>query len=68
MDSLFGVSFFIVLFFVLDFFDWSWGGVVAMVQPIQAPMASIATNAMSTGVAMSQILIDSRAGITRAIL
>ena len=44
------------------------GGVVAMVQPIQAPIARTATNAMSTGVAMSQILIDSRAGITRAIL
>ena len=42
------------------------GGVVARVQPIQAPMASIATNAMSTGVAMSQILIDSKAGRKRA--
>jgi hypothetical protein len=30
------------------------GGVVAIVQPIQAPMANIATKAMATGVAMSQ--------------
>jgi len=29
------------------------GGVVAMVHPIQAPIARTATNAMSTGVAMS---------------
>jgi len=39
-----------------------------MVHPIQAPIARTATNAMSTGVAMSQSLIDSRAGIKRAIL
>ena len=42
------------------------GGVVAMVQPIQAPMASIAVKAMRTGVAISQILIDSKAGMKRA--
>ena len=30
------------------------GGVVAIVQPIHAPMASMATKAMSTGVAISQ--------------
>ena len=30
------------------------GGVVAMVYPIHVPMASIATNATVTGVAMSQ--------------
>jgi len=42
------------------------GGVVAMVHPIQAPIASMATNAMSTGVAMSQILISSNSGRKRA--
>ena len=42
------------------------GGVVAMVHPIQAPIARTATNAMSTGVAMSQILIDSNSGRKRA--
>ena len=61
--------------FFLIFYSWGWiswigfgGCVVAMVHPIQAPMASMATNAMSTGVAMSQILIDSRVGMKRAIL
>ena len=60
---------------VLVFYSSFWissigfgGGVVAMVHPIQAPIARTATNAMSTGVAMSQSLIDSRAGIKRAIL
>jgi len=38
------------------------GGVVAKVHPIQAPMPRIATNAMSTGIAMSQSLMASRAG------
>ena len=37
-----------------------------MVHPIQAPMASIAVKAMRTGVAISQILIDSKAGRKRA--
>ena len=36
-----------------------------MVQPIQAPMARIAVKAMRTGVAISQILIDSKAGRKR---
>ena len=44
------------------------GGVVAMVQPIQATMVSMATNAMIIGVAMSQILIVSRAGMKRAMM
>ena len=43
-------------------------GVVAIVQPIQAPIARTATNAISKGAAMSQILIDSRSGIKRAII
>jgi len=61
--------------FFLIFYSWGWiswigfgGGIVAMVHPIQAPIARTATNAMSTGVAMSHILIDSRAGMKRAIL
>ena len=40
----------------------SGDGVVAMVQPIQAPMPRIATNAMKTGMATSQSLMASRAG------
>ena len=39
-----------------------------MVHPIQAPIARTVTNAMSTRAAMSQILIDSRVGIKRAIM
>ena len=57
----------------LIFYSWCWissigfgGGVVAMVHPIQAPIARTATNAMSTGVAMIQILIDSNSGRKRA--
>jgi len=41
------------------------GGVVAMVHPIQAPIAKTAMNAIRTGVAISQILIDSKAGRKR---
>jgi len=53
VDTLFGVSF---LFVYSSFWISSiglGGGVVAMVHPIQAPIARTATNAMSTGVAMS---------------
>lgn len=59
---LFGCVFFI-------FYSSGWissigfgGGVVAMVHPIQAPIASMAMKAMSTGVATSQSRIASRAG------
>ena len=38
------------------------GGVVAMVHPIQVPIARMAMKAMSTGVATSQSLMPSRAG------
>jgi len=38
------------------------GGVEAMVQPIQAPIAKMATNAMNTGIATSQSRMASRAG------
>ena len=38
------------------------GGVVAMVHPIQAPIARIAMKAMSTGIATSQSLMAARAG------
>ena len=68
MDTLIG---FVFLIFYCSFWISSigfGGGVVAMVHPIHAPIAKTAMRAMSTGVAMSQILIDSRAGIKRAIL
>ncbi len=42
------------------------GGVVAMVHPIQAPIARTATSPMSTGATMNQILVVSRAGTKRA--
>ena len=42
------------------------GGVVAMVQPIQAPMPRTAINAMNTGIVTSQSLMASRAGQKRA--
>jgi len=38
------------------------GGVVAMVQPIQAPIPRMAMNAMNTGIATSQSRMASRAG------
>ncbi len=38
------------------------GGVVAMVQPIQAPMPRTTMNAMSTGIATSQSRMASRVG------
>jgi len=41
-------------------------GVVAMVHPIQAPIARITVKAMSTGIATSQSLMASRAGQKRA--
>jgi len=68
VDTLFGVSF---LFVYSSFWISSiglGGGVVAMVHPIQAPIARTATNVMSTGVEMSQILIDSRSGRRKAIV
>jgi len=37
-------------------------GVVAIVQPIQAPMARTAKNAIKTGIAMTQNLMVSKAG------
>jgi len=43
-------------------------GVVAMVNPIHVPIARTATNAMITGAAISQSLIDSRAGMKRATM
>jgi len=43
-------------------------GVVAMVQPIQAPMPRTAMNAMSTGMATSQIRMACRAGQKRAMV
>ena len=68
MDTLIDVCF-------LVFYSSFWissigfgGGVVAMVHPIQAPIARTATNAMSNGAAMSQILIDSRPGMKRATM
>ena len=38
------------------------GGVVAMVQPIQAPIARMAMKAMNTGIATSHSRMASRAG------
>ena len=38
------------------------GGVVAMVHPIQAPIASTAMNAMSTGIVTSHSRMASKAG------
>ncbi len=38
------------------------GGVAAMVHPIQAPMPTMETNAMTTGIAISHNLMDSKAG------
>ena len=65
MDTLFDVSFFIVLFFVLDFFDWSWEWYCCHGQSNPSSYASIAVKAMRTGVAISHILIDSKAGRKR---
>jgi len=39
-----------------------------MVQPIQAPIAKTATNAINTGIATSQSLMVSRAGQNSAIV
>jgi len=67
------IRYLVVSFFI--FYSSGWissigfgGGVVAMVHPIQAPIPRMAMNAMSTGVATSQSLIDSRAGMKRATL
>lgn len=67
------ICYLVVSFFIVYSSGWIssigfGGGVVAMVHPIQAPIARMAMKAMSTGVAMSQSLIDSRAGMKRAIL
>ena len=43
------------------------GGVVAMVQPIHAPMAIIATNAANTGAAMIQNLTSVSAAFSPSI-
>ena len=54
------------------FFSWCvssmglGGGVVAMVQPIQAPMPRTVTKATSTGTATSQSRMASRADQKRA--
>ena len=68
MDTRIGLWFFFA-FYCSGITSIGFGaGVVAIVQPIQAPIARTATNAMSNGAAMSQILIDSRSGIKRAIM
>ena len=44
------------------------GGVVAIVHPIHAPMPRMARNPMSTGAAMSQIRMASKAGQNSAAM
>ena len=54
-SSTFGSSFLSSISVVISSIGFG-GGVVAIVQPIHAPMKSIATNATNTGTAMSQNL------------
>ena len=58
VSSTFGSSFFSSISVVISSIGFG-GGVVAIVQPIQAPMNKIATNATNTGTAMSQNLTSS---------
>ena len=55
VSSTFGSSFFSSISVVISSIGFG-GGVVAIVQPIHAPMNKIATNATNTGTAMSQNL------------
>ena len=66
MDTRIGLWFFLAFYCSGISSIGFGGGVVARVHPIQAPIARTATNAMSNGAAMSQILIDSKAGRKRA--
>jgi len=60
---------------MFSFVSWVWissigfgGGVVAMVQPIQAPMPRTAMKAMNTGMATSHSLIVSSVGRNNAMV